>query len=50
MEEIKEMKIQIPEGYEIDEKNSTFKCIKFKKIPQNYPTYKDLKKFQDISL
>lgn len=31
MEEIKEMKIQIPEGYEIDEKNSTFKCIKFKK-------------------
>jgi hypothetical protein len=44
MEEIKEMKIQIPEGYEIDEKNSTFKCIKFKKIPQNYPTYKDLKK------
>lgn len=31
MEEIKEMKIQIPEGYEIDEKNSTFKCIKLKK-------------------
>lgn len=28
----KEVKIQVPEGYEIDEKNSTFECIKFKPI------------------
>lgn len=26
----KEFKVQIPEGYEIDKKNSTFECIKFK--------------------
>lgn len=30
----KEVKINIPEGYEIDEQNSTFECIKFKKIHQ----------------
>lgn len=28
--EAKEIKIQVPEGYEIDKKNSTFECIKFK--------------------
>nr|DAP38037.1 MAG TPA: REGULATORY PROTEIN E2/DNA Complex-18, E2, DNA-binding domain, E2-DNA.4A [Crassvirales sp.] len=32
--ETKEVKITIPEGYEIDEQNSTFECIKFKKIHQ----------------
>ena len=26
----KELKIQVPNGYEIDEENSTFGCIKFK--------------------
>lgn len=26
----KEFKVQIPEGYEIDKKNSIFECIKFK--------------------
>lgn len=31
---MKELKINIPEGYEIDKNNSTFKCIKFKKIPE----------------
>lgn len=31
MEEIKEIKINIPEGYEIDKEHSTFECIKFKK-------------------
>lgn len=31
MEETKEIKINIPKGYEIDEENSTFSCIKFKK-------------------
>ena len=32
--EPKEIKINVPEGYEIDEENSTFKCIKFKPIPK----------------
>jgi len=32
--ETKEVKITIPEGYEIDEQNSTFECVKFKKIHQ----------------
>ena len=26
----KELKIQVPEGYEIDKESSTFECIKFK--------------------
>lgn len=30
--ETKEMKIQVPEGYEIDKENSTFECIKLKPI------------------
>lgn len=34
MEQNKEVKITIPEGYEIDKENSTFECIKFKKIHQ----------------
>lgn len=29
--ETKELKIQVPKGYEIDKENSTFECIKFKK-------------------
>ena len=29
--ENKEIKISVPEGYEIDTENSTFECIKFKK-------------------
>lgn len=33
--ETKEVKIQIPEGYEIDKENSTFECIKFKSIKKN---------------
>ena len=32
--EAKEVKITIPKGYEIDKENSTFECIKFKKIHQ----------------
>lgn len=34
--ETKEMKIIPPEGYEIDESNSTFECIKFKKKALTY--------------
>ena len=32
----KELKIDIPEGYEIDKENSTFECIKFKKKPERW--------------
>ena len=38
--ETKEVKINIPKGYEIDKENSTFECIKFK--PIKYITYKDV--------
>ena len=31
--ETKELKVLVPEGYEIDKENSTFECIKFKKKP-----------------
>lgn len=32
----KEIKITVPEGYEIDKENSTFECIKFKKKAMTY--------------
>ena len=41
MEE-KELRIQVPEGYEIDTENSTFECIKFKKKPSNFSEIKNL--------
>lgn len=37
----KEVKIQVPEGCEIDKENSTFECIKFKPI-KRYITYEDV--------
>lgn len=37
----KEIKIQVPEGYEIDRENSTFECVKFK--PKEL-TYDDIAK------
>lgn len=40
--ESKEFKVVIPEGYEIDVENSTFKCIKFRPIKKT--TYKDVAK------
>lgn len=39
--EAKELKIQVPEGYEIDKENSTFECIKFKPIKKDI-TYEDV--------
>lgn len=39
--ETKELKVQIPEGYEIDKENSTFECIKFKPIKKDI-TYEDV--------
>ena len=38
----KEITINIPEGYEIDKENSTFECIKFKKVSK-INTWKDIK-------
>ena len=38
---IKELKIQVPKGYEIDKENSTFECIKFKPIKKNI-TYQNV--------
>lgn len=35
--EQKEVKINIPEGYEIDKENSSFELIKFKKIEKKLP-------------
>lgn len=40
---MKEIKIDIPEGYEIDKENSTFECIKFKKKVNEINTWKDIK-------
>lgn len=37
--ETKEIKISVPDGYEINKENSTFKCVKFKPI-KKYITYK----------
>lgn len=39
--EKKELKVQVPEGYEIDTENSIFECIKFKPI-KKYITYNDV--------
>ena len=39
--ETKEVKIQVPEGYEIDKENSTFECVKFKPMNKNI-TYEDV--------
>lgn len=33
---MKQIKIDIPDGYEIDKENSTFECIRFKPKPQVY--------------
>ena len=37
---MKELKIEVPKGYEIDKENSTFECIKFK--PKGIKTWNDL--------
>lgn len=40
--ETKELKIQAPEGYEIDREKSTLDCIKFKPIRKKNITYEDV--------
>ena len=37
----KELKIEVPQGYEIDRQNSTFEKIVFKKIPENPKTWEE---------
>ena len=39
--EIKELKIEVPQGYEIDKQKSTFEKIIFKKIPENPKTWEE---------
>lgn len=39
---MKEVKVILPEGYEIDKENSTLECIKFKKISKQKFDYIDL--------
>ena len=39
--EIKELKIEVPQGYEIDKQKSTFEKIVFKKIPENPKTWEE---------
>lgn len=37
----KELKIEVPQGYEIDHQKSTFEKIIFKKIPENPKTWEE---------
>ena len=37
----KELKIEVPQGYEIDRQKSTFEKIVFKKIPKNPKTWEE---------
>ena len=39
--ETKEIKIEVPQGYEIDKEKSTFEKIVFKKIPENPKTWEE---------
>ena len=42
--ETKEIKIKVPEGYDIDKENSTFDCIKLKPIQSRFSDYDGTKK------
>jgi hypothetical protein len=35
---MKELRIEVPEGHEIDQENSTFEIIRFKKIEKKFPS------------
>ncbi len=39
--ERKEVKIEVPQGYEIDKQKSTYEKIIFKKIPENPKTWEE---------
>lgn len=49
MNKEKEVRITIPEGYEIDQEKSTFDCIKFKK-KELYCTWNDLPRVNGVYL
>lgn len=44
----KEIKIQVPEGYEIDKEKSTFERIVFKKKEEKINSWKDLKEIEGV--
>lgn len=44
---MKELKINVPEGYEIDKEASTFECIKFKPI-NKVNIWKDIKRISGV--
>ena len=44
---MKELRVEVPQGYEIDKENSTFECIKFKS--KGIKTWNDLCKAGDVS-
>ena len=46
---MKELKIEVPKGYEIDKENSTFECIKFKEKEADIKTWDDLCEVSAIS-
>ena len=46
----KEIKIQVPEGYEIDKEKSTFEKIVFKKKEEKVNSWKDLEKISGYAI
>lgn len=47
--ETKEIKINCPEGFEVDKENSTFECIKFKPIKNKFPkTWEEFCKIHSV--
>lgn len=46
----KEIKIQVPEGYEIDKEKSTFEKIVFKKKEEEVNSWKDLEKISGYAI
>lgn len=42
MSDMKEIKIEVPEGMQIDEENSSFTCIKFKPIDKGVKVWYDI--------
>ena len=46
----KELKIRVPDGYEIDNENSTFECIKYKKKYEIRTWFDYAQKYGDFSM
>jgi hypothetical protein len=44
---MKELRIEVPHGHEVDQENSTFELIRFKKIEQKFPSsWKELDRIE----